>query len=187
VTRDRPRALSPYEVILGTDYDTLHPNVRAAHEPPLEAVGVFDVVHGAHPLGRVLVPVMKLPAAGNGQPVRLRVTACVADGAESILRWSRQIGGTPLETRQRAWRGLLVEEAAASRIHFALRATCGALQYEHVALRLCGMPLPAFVSPRVRACVSPEVDGWSVDVIVEWRQRLICRYGGRMRVEQRPS
>jgi hypothetical protein len=40
-------SMSPYHAILGEAFDTLHPNVRRAHEAPLTAEGTFDVVHGS--------------------------------------------------------------------------------------------------------------------------------------------
>jgi len=44
-----------------------------------------------------------------------------------------------------------------------------------------GVPLPSRLAPRVRGRVSPIPDGWCVEVVVEWRGHLICRYGGPMR------
>jgi hypothetical protein len=52
--------MSPYDEILGEAFDTLHPNVRRAHEAPLSAEGTFDVVHGIHRVTRILVALMKL-------------------------------------------------------------------------------------------------------------------------------
>ena len=38
--------VSPYEVILGETFASLHPHVRRAHLPPLRAEGTIDVEHG---------------------------------------------------------------------------------------------------------------------------------------------
>ena len=54
--------MSPYQALLGDAFNTLHPNVRRAHEAPLSAEGTFDVVHGTHRVTRILVALMKLPA-----------------------------------------------------------------------------------------------------------------------------
>jgi hypothetical protein len=40
--------------------------------------------------------------------------------------------------------------------------------------------VPSLLSPSVRARVSPDPQGWQVEVTVEWRGHLICRYGGTM-------
>jgi hypothetical protein len=46
---------SPYQALLGEAFDTLHPNLRRAHEAPLNAQGNFDVVHGTHRVTGILV------------------------------------------------------------------------------------------------------------------------------------
>ena len=82
--------MSPYHELLGEAFDTLHPNVRRAHEAPLNAEGTFDVVHGTHRVTRMLVALMKLPAAGSRVPVALRVVVGPArtDAGPLTLRWS---------------------------------------------------------------------------------------------------
>lgn len=173
---------SPYQALLGEAYDTLHPSVRRAHEAPLKAQGVFDVVHGTHRVTRILVALMKLPAAGIGVPVALSVVFGPARLGSGLLtmRWRRRIGRTALSTVQYARRDCLVEENGLSRVVFSLRATNGCLLYEHAGLRCLFLRVPPVFSPRVRARVSPNPLGWHVEVIVEWRGHLICRYWGTM-------
>jgi hypothetical protein len=182
-------AVTPYESILGEAFNRLHSNVRTAHVAPLTADGVFDVVHGTHWATHVLVALMKLPAAGIRVPVALSVDVVPARTSSRplILRWKRRIGGTSLSTRQRAHRGFLIEEHGLGRIVFSLRAVNGCLLYEHASLRLLFLRLPHVLCPRVRACVSPEPQGWPVDVTVEWRGHLICRYRGTMQPSQATS
>lgn len=178
--------MSPYHAILGEAFDTLHPNVRRAHEAPLSAEGTFDVVHGTHRVTRILVALMKLPAAGSRVPVALSVVFGPARTKTGplTLRWERRIGRTPLSTHQHAHRGFLVEEKGLGRMVFSLRAANGCLLYEHAALRFLFLRVPPVLSPRVRARVSPDPEGWHVDVRVEWHGHLICQYGGRMRPSQ---
>jgi hypothetical protein len=178
--------MSPYQVILGDAFDTLHPNVRRAHEAPLSAEGTFDVVHGTHRLTRILVALMKLPAAGSCVPVALSVLFGPArtTAGPPTLQWKRRIGRTPLSTHQHAHMGFLVEEKGPGRMVFSLRAADGCLLYEHAALRFLFIRVPPALCPRVRARVSPDPEGWHVDVRVEWRGYLICGYGGRMRPSQ---
>jgi hypothetical protein len=178
--------MSLYPAILGAAFATLHPNVRRAHEAPLRAEGTFDVVHGTHRVTRTLVVLMKLPAAGSAVPVALSVNVGPArtHGGPLTLQWERRIGRTSLCTRQHAHRGLLVEENGSGRMVFSLRAANGCLVYEHAELRFLFLRVPPVLSPRVRARVSPDPEGWRVDVRVEWRGHLICGYGGRMRPSQ---
>ena len=81
-------------------------------------------------ISRLLIALMKLPAAGSRQPVQLEVTA---DGAELI--WTRRIGATILRTRQRASGSRLVERAGVGRISFALAVEDGALLYRQLSIQ----------------------------------------------------
>jgi hypothetical protein len=156
--------------------------VRRAHEAPLEAQGVLDVVHGTHRVTPILVALMKLPAAGIRVPVVLGVVSGPArlDSGQFAMRWERRIGHTPLSTCQYARRGFLVEESGLGRVVFSLRAANGSLLYEDAGLRFLFLRVPRLLSPRVRARVSPDPQGWCVEVVVDWRGHLICRYWGRM-------
>jgi hypothetical protein len=187
--QDKPlqgRRLSPYHQLLGEAFDTLHPNVRRAHEAPLTAEGTFDVVHGDHRVTRMVVALMQLPAAGRRVPVTLSVAVGAArtNARPLTLRWERRIGRTNLSTHQYAHRGFLVEEQGPGRLVFSLRAADGCLVYEHAALRCLFLRVPPFLSPCVRARVSPDPEGWHVDVRVEWHGHLICGYGRSMRPSQ---
>ena len=181
--------MSPYQALLGDAFNTLHPNVRRAHEAPLNAHGIFDVVHGTHRVTRMLVALMKLPAAGIRVPVALSVVFASArtNSGPLTMRWERRIGRTLLSTRQHAHRGFLIEETGLGGVVFSLRAANGSLFYEHAWLRFLFLRVPPVLSPRVRACVSPDAEGWHVEVVVEWRGHLICRYGGTMQPLQATS
>ena len=167
---------SPYEALLGEAFASLDAHVRRAHLPPLHAEGTMDVVHGAGWLTRPLIWLMKLPAAGRNQPARLDVAA---DGPEVV--WTRRIGGAVLRTRERARGSRLEERSGLGSISFDLAVDDGALLYRQSSIYFAGLPLPALLSPRVGAVVSPITDGWRVVVTVEWRGRILCRYGGAMR------
>ena len=153
--------------------------MRIAHEAPLIATGAVDVVHGAHPLTSLIVRAMKLPAPG-AQPVMLHVALASASPA-ATMTWTRRIGITSLDTRQFARRGRLVEQSGPGTVEFVLRVDDGALLYEQTRCRFLQVPLPCPLAPQVRARVAPTADGWHVEVVVEWRGHLVCRYGGAMR------
>jgi hypothetical protein len=174
---------SPYRTILGEQYDALHPNVRRAHEAPLVADGTFVVVHGTDWMVPVLIALMKLPASGHDVPVALSVASELVSGNEqrTRLHWHRQIGRTPLVTRQHAGGPFLVEESGPARVVFSLRVEDGCLLYEHARLHFLFVRLPSLLSPRIRARVAPAPAGWHVEVVIEWRGHLICRYAGTMR------
>jgi hypothetical protein len=168
---------SPYEAVLGEAFASLHANVRRAHLPPLRAEGTIDVEHGPGWLSQTLIRLMNLPDAGVRQPVELDVATA---GAELV--WTRRIGGVLLQTRQCARGSRLVERSGPGRVSFDLAVddADGALLYRQSSIHVGGLPVPAWLCPRVEAVVSPTVDGWRVAVTVTWRERIVCRYAGRM-------
>lgn len=122
-----------------------------------------------------MIWLMKLPAAGVRQPVRLEVAE---DGSELV--WTRRIGATILETRQQAVDSRLVERSGVGRISFHLAVEDGALHYRRSVIHVAGLPVPPLLSPEVRAAVSPAATGWHVEVTVDWRGQMLCRYAGRI-------
>lgn len=167
---------SPYEAVLGPRFASLHAHVRRAHLPPLRAEGSMDVQHGPGWLTPSIIWLMKLPAAGPRQQVRLDVAT---DGTELV--WTRRIGRSVLQTRQRANGSRLVERSGLGRVSFDLSVEGGALLYRQSSIHVAGLPLPSSLSPRVGAVVSPTTEGWSVVVQVKWRGRMVCRYAGNIR------
>jgi hypothetical protein len=170
------RICSPYEAVLGGAFASLHAHVRRAHLAPLRAEGTIDVEQGSGWRARLVIRLMKLPAAGPRQPVRLEVAE---DGPE--LMWTRRIGRSILRTRQRASGSRLVERSGLGRIAFDLVVDDGALLYRQSSIHVAGLPVPSSLSPRVAAVVSPTADGWHVVVTVTWRGAILCRYAGTIR------
>ena len=123
-----------------------------------------------------MIWLMKLPAAGPRQPVRLDVAE---DGSDLV--WTRRIGRSLLRTRQRASGSRLVERSGLGRVSFVLAVEDGALLYRQSSIHVAGLPVPSSLSPRVDAVVSATADGWRVVVTVEWRRRIVCRYAGTIR------
>ena len=123
-----------------------------------------------------MIWLMKLPAAGPRQPVRLDVAE---DGPELV--WTRRIGGSILRTRQRANGSRLVERSGLGRISFDLAVEDGALLYRQSSIHVAGFPVPSSLSPSVGAVVSATAEGWRVAVMVTWRDRIVCRYAGTIR------
>lgn len=149
--------------------------MRRGQLAPLAAEGILDVQHGGWWLTPLLIRLMALPAAGRGLPVRLDVTP-IGAGVE----WTRQIGSSVLTTRQRAMGALLIEQNGMGSVAFGLDVEDGALLYRQMSMRVAGVAIPAFVSPRVSARVSSAAAGWHIEVTVTWRDHLVCRYAGNL-------
>ena len=86
------RSCSPYEAVLGEAFASLHAHVRRAHLPPLCAEGTIDVEHGPGWLAHPIIWLMKLPAAGPRQPVRLDVAE---DGSAFLVM--ELLDGAPVD------------------------------------------------------------------------------------------
>jgi Domain of unknown function (DUF4166) len=177
VPSSRTSAASPYEAVLGAAFSRLHPHVQTAHSAPLVARGTLRVEHGDHLLAPLLIKLLKLPPAGEGQPAALTVTS---NGR--CLNWIRQIGPVMLRTEQHARRGRIIEDSGLGRVIFTLDVEDGALLYRQVSMSAARLRLPAFICPQVQARVSSAPRGWHVDVLVTWQAELVCRYSGMMRV-----
>jgi hypothetical protein len=169
-------SMSPYERLLGAAFDQLHPHVQKAHLPPLEATGVFEVRHGSGIIVRTMVSLLGLPPAGPAQPVDL--TVALKRGG---LIWRRKIGPRDLRTTQIARGDLLIERKGAGTVRFALDVESGSLIYRQVGATLLGLPAP--FAPKVQGRVSAAEVGWHVDVVVSWRGKLVCQYGGELRLK----
>jgi hypothetical protein len=176
LARPAARHRSPYEAVLGPAFASLHAHVRRAHLPPLGAEGTLDVEHGSVWLARPLIWLMKLPAAGTRQQVRLDVAE---DGDEIV--WTRRIGTVVLRTHQRAVGSRLVERSGLGRVSFDLVVDNGALLYRQASIHVAGLRVPSPLAPRVTAEVSAIAEGWRVVVTVTWRGRIVCRYAGAIR------
>jgi len=136
----------------------------------------MDVEHGPGWLTPLILWLMKLPAAGLRQQVRLDVAQ---NGPELV--WTRRIGLSVLRTRQRANGSRLVERSGLARVSFDLAVEGGALLYQQSSIHVAGLPLPSSLSPCVGAVVSPTTEGWSVVVTVKLRGRIVCRYAAVIR------
>jgi hypothetical protein len=175
VTSERS-VCSPYQQILGQAFELLHPNVREAHLAPLVGKGQLDVLHGTFWLAPLLVGLMKLPAAGKEQPVKLSVAA-----NDRNVEWNRSIGKSILRTYQHADGCRLVERNGPGSVSFELDIVDGALHYKQASMKLAGLTIPKGIMPRVAGVVGPTKFGWRVEVSVTWRGHLICRYGGELK------
>jgi len=191
-------ATSLYARILGDDWLRADEGVRAAHFAgrPIERRGLFRVRRGTGFLVRAIARLLRLPAAGDGVPIRLRIEE---DGAGE--RWIRHFGAQRLTTRQRAAGALLGERFGPLEILFRLEVVDGALTYRTVGARLplgpLGIPLPRGLRPAVEAreWVDGAVEGAAcgsrathvvVEVSLPWLGRLI-RYEGRLAEEPPPD
>lgn len=133
-----------YRRLLGAAFDTLPPSLQDFHDVTSEWIGHadFNITRAPGWLRNFVANRGGLPRAGTDVPVRLRR---VAEG--DAERWVREIGGQRLESVQRAWHGLLVENFGALSLGFRLVVEAGVLRLLPVRTWVLGIPLPYWLGP----------------------------------------
>ena len=166
---------SLYPRIVGPAWANLSEPVQRLHAGALQATGKFTVRHGERGPARLLIKLLRLPAAGVDIPVKLLVTT-----QSSGERWERTFGGgTPFVTEQRAGEsGLMIERIGRAEIRYRLEIAGGALFYRQTGTKLClgplRLPLPRWLAPRIAARESA-IDEKSTHISVEVTLPVIGR------------
>ncbi len=153
----------------------------------MRGTGSFSVRRGQGMLARLLVRLMRLPAAGEAVPVRLVLTYHRAGE-----RWERTFAGKPFITEQHAGVGQhMVERIGLVEVWYRLRAADHALSYvqTRAGIRLGPLliPLPRLLSPHIaaREWAQPAEPGVHVSVSVTWALAgLLIAYEGYIEMER---
>jgi len=135
---------SLYRRLLGPAFDTLPPTLRDFHDVATDWVGHADFTITRSPgWGRNLVANLGgLPRAGERVPIRVRL---VAEG--DAERWVREFPGQKVESVQRAWDGLLVENFGAVTLGFKLVVEGPVLRLLPARTWVLGVPVPYWLGP----------------------------------------
>lgn len=92
--------------------------------------------------------------------------------------WRRDFGGVPLRSRLRMRRGLLAERMGPAEFHFRLVAD-GSIEWQLVAMRVLGVPMPAWLQPTIAARETAQADRYRFSVRVAYRiVGLLVHYEG---------
>lgn len=169
---------SLYRRLLGPDFDRLPPVLRRFHDSGKEAVGSgsVDIQVGQRPWTRLLARALRLPAAGRGVPVTVRV---YPDGERE--RWSRTFGATGLQTVQWVEQGRLRERVGALTFSFDVSADETGMRFRFAGMAAFGMKLPRRFAVHVDADVTGFHADWHVNVTIRTPgSRLVMSYDGRI-------
>jgi hypothetical protein len=125
--------------LLGNLFGTLAPAVRRAHGGHAVVLrGRANVERGRHPLARVVGWLARLPAAQHDGPIEVHISP---EGNSE--RWTRRFGSSaPMISTLRAGNGVLVEKLGAATLEFRLVPQNGSIDWQLVAIRGLGVPLP---------------------------------------------
>ncbi len=139
-----------YKRVLGAAWNALPEQIRAMHEGELVARGEATVERGTNPLARLIGAIIGFPRAGTRVPLRVRFTA---EGDEEV--WTRTFAGKSFSSRQFEGRGrhahLLCERFGPLNFPMALELVDGELDLVLRGWTAFGIPMPAFLGPRVTA------------------------------------
>lgn len=152
--------------------------------------GHTDIDHGSSPASRAITWIFGFPAAGRRLPTAITI---VSDGAREI--WHRRFAGQPILTRLEP--GSLRQTAIVERFRFGVAFDLdvlernGRLRFEVIGMRICGVPMPQWLWPSLKAEEREEGGGFrfDIDIGMPWIGRLI-RYNGWVRAgreEQGPG
>jgi hypothetical protein len=163
-----------------TNWHELPAGLRAAHTVPLSAVGEFEVFRGNGWFANRVADVLRLPSAGKARTVRL-----IIEPFGARAKWMRSFDGRGYpSTFQWSENGKLFERAGKAVYVFEIVGNEDAIEYKQEEFRLIGIAMPKRLSMHVWAKVTPDGEGWHVEVTIHAPfVGLLCRYAGNMRAE----
>jgi len=170
----------------GPAFARLHPLIMAVHRHDTTLCGVVDLHYGsgfAGWIGRRLAARLGLPKDAGPIPMRVDIHA-----DDDTLHWRRRFGnGRMMNSEFRPighWPdGHWLERTGAITLLLAVDVTNGNWSWRPVGHRFCGLPLPAWIMPRVIAGKSIEHDRYRFEVQMSLPGLgLLVAYGGLLDV-----
>lgn len=155
----------------GAAVERLHAPVRELHDVQ-DATVVFghtDIDRGHDPVSRVVGWLFGFPPEGRRLPTAITI---LASGDREI--WHRRFAGHPILTHLEPVNhnhGSIVVERFRFGVTFALQVAehDGSLRFELRGMRVCAIPMPRFLWPRLRAEERAERDGFRFDIDIALR------------------
>jgi hypothetical protein len=172
---------SPFRQWIGAGVDRLPAAIRAMHDDPFErsASGTVTVTRGAHPIAALMCKLLGFPESASDRPLVVEF-----EPHESEEIWRRRFESSTFETRLKPWPGRAghMRECAGPLAYGFELATGPEGPVMHFRRWwFCGIPLPAFLGPRVEArqwqegedyCFLVDVSGPGIGRVVAYRGRL---------------
>lgn len=169
---------SPYEKVLGEDWQSLAPGVRQAHSVPLVASGSLRITHSTRWLPRLVCKLIKLPPEGAAVATTLTLSQ---EGQQ--VKWVRQFDAMRAVSLQEITGDGFIEEAGPFRLVMRIQREGDSVVHRQEALRLFGVTVPGFLGPSVYGTLRPGSSdtSWQLNVTISHCVLgLICRYEGEM-------
>jgi Domain of unknown function (DUF4166)/Saccharopine dehydrogenase NADP binding domain len=167
-TRCEGKGQTLYESVMGEAMNRLSPPLRVFHEKSKSFVmtGEAEVTGASNVFGSIVRKIFGFPATGSNVPLQVNID--IKDGAET---WQRNFAGKTFISRQ--WRGrgryegLLMEAFGPMSFGLAVEERAGQLHLVPRRWDIFGMPMPAFLMPRVIALEHGASGRFNFDVTIK--------------------
>lgn len=139
---------SLFEAALGARFASLAPALQRFHRLSghHELHGAVETDAPAGAIGRVLASCLGSPRQATAGAIRFEL-----DAAPETEGWTRHFPGRTMRSRMHLVDGRVVEHMGPARLVFAVQEVDGGLTLRLRALRVLGMPCPAWLRPRLLA------------------------------------
>jgi hypothetical protein len=156
---------SLYQHHLGDEYTKLSVEIQAFHalQGQYRLRGEVDVIGAETIWGRLLSLVMRFPTSSPRQPFEFYLRT--EDGRE---RWQRRFPSRTMASTMSLSDPLLIESFGLMKCRFMLRVAEHALVMEPQGMRYLGLPIPAFLLPKITATERGENGRLHFDVAACW-------------------
>ena len=151
---------SPFEKVLGADFERLPTPVRSIHglRQPLATAGRANIIAATGSVARLICWQAGLPRPGDD----IKVTVVFTPDGNGAEYWQRTFGNRRYASTMSAGtgkdEGFLIEHFGPYHLVFQLELKPEGLVWTLAHWRLLGIPLPRWTVPTIR-CVEGEKDG----------------------------
>jgi hypothetical protein len=148
--------LSPFQRLLGADFDRLPAPVRDLHSlrESVETAGLADITASTNPAASLLRWFAGLPLPGRNVPV----TVAFRPDGTGRERWNRRFASRRYASTMMAGTGsgagLLFEHFGLFRLYFRLTPSEEGLAWSLVRWRFLALPLPRWTKPSIECLES---------------------------------
>ncbi len=164
---------------MAEQFDGLDPLLQKVHVGEQKITGLVDVKWGSG-LSKLVCSAFRFPKPGKDIALSVH---CQHD-ANSML-WRRDFAGHKMQSHFKRLDEYLVEHLGLLKLYFKAIEQNGELHYQFEKTAFLSIPLPSFLSPKVRA-YEKDLDGkyhFSVEVSMPFIG-FVLSYGGVLSLEQ---
>ncbi len=160
--------MTPFQRILGADFDTLSGPVRDLHALGASAhmSGQAEITAAANPGAWLLCWISGLPKSGCKVPVSVSFHPRSQGSEFWDRRFDRRRYASLMEAGEQGDDGLLIEHFGPFDLLFRLAPAIGALTWSLTGWRFLGVPLPAWSRPTIECRESSDAGRLLFDIDV---------------------